>query len=39
MLLTLPLTYLKGHSRASQAVIIGGCLLFLMVVSILAARI
>lgn len=39
MLLTMPLTYLKGHSRTSQVVIVGGCLLFLFVVSILAARI
>jgi hypothetical protein len=39
MLLTLPLTYLKGHSRTSQVVIIGGCLLFLFIVSIVAARI
>jgi hypothetical protein len=39
LLLTMPLTYLKGHSRASQVVIVGGCLLFLMAVSILAARI
>jgi hypothetical protein len=39
MLLTMPLTYLKGHSRTSQVVIIGGCLLFLMLMSIVAARI
>lgn len=39
MLLTMPLTYLKGHSRASQAVIVGGCLAFLMLCSIVAARI
>ena len=39
MLLTMPLTYLKGHSRASQVVIVGGCLAFLMLCSIVAARI
>lgn len=38
MLLTMPLTYLKGHSWTSQVVIIGGCLAFLMLCSILAAR-
>lgn len=39
MLLSMPLTYLKGHSRLSQVVIVGGMLLLLIGASILAARI
>jgi hypothetical protein len=39
MLLAMPFTYLKGHSRTSQAVIVGGCLILLIGASIVAARI
>jgi hypothetical protein len=38
LLLTMPFTYLKGHSRASQVVIVGGCLVLLAVMSAVATR-
>ena len=39
MFLSMPFTYLKGHSRVSQVVIIGGCLGLIAAASLLAARI
>lgn len=36
MFLSMPFTYLKGHSRTSQVVIVGGCLLVLIGASLVA---
>ena len=38
MLLSSPFTYMKGRSRASQIVMIGGCLIVLAALSVLTAR-
>lgn len=39
LFLSMPFTYLKGHSRISQFVIVGGCLALLAGASIVAAKI
>jgi hypothetical protein len=39
MFLSMPFTYLKGHSRTSQVVIVGGCLFVLVGAALVAARI
>ena len=39
LLISMPFTYLKGHSRISQAIIVGGLLVFLAVISYVATLI